>query len=158
MAVLTAIKTATEDRTSTTTLTADADLTVAVAANTTYIVEGYIGTYSQNLSTVRAEGKWDFSIPAGATGGYGLFGIIGGTTGDIINGGDGPRNWFSDDFISWTTDINLSGESNGFLHMINGTLVVAGTAGNFTLRWAQATSETFPAQIFGGSWLMLTSV
>lgn len=155
MTVLIAHKASTEDRASTTTLANDTDLVVAVSANTTYIVEGYIGSYSVDIGGVRTRAQWDFTLPAGASGEYGFWGASNGSA-----AGNGVRTYSGgDNVLSWTTNVVLSGPSTAYTtHWIHGTLVVGGTAGNFQFRWAQATSSANISQIFAGSFLMLTSV
>ncbi|WP_369778829.1 hypothetical protein [Streptomyces sp. R33] len=140
---LTVIKAADESITSSTTIQDDNHLTLAVAANATYLLEGtlfYDGAF--NAGHLKAT----FSLPAGATifwainapatGGTAAYASDANTTGNLVAGTYGTGG-------AKTTASIL------------GTVTTAGTAGNLLLRWAQNASNATATTIYAKSWLRL---
>jgi hypothetical protein len=125
-----AAKTADTGRNTTTTMTNDPDLVVPVAAGAVYNIDGAL-FYTGNAAA--ADLKFTFALPAGA-GGYGFFchqNVSGNFTGSFAN------QWTD------TTSANTTGTgiANLMVVFVKGYLTTAGTAGNFTLQWAQNTSN-----------------
>jgi hypothetical protein len=124
-------KTSLTSRTSTT-LTADPDLTISVAANAVYEVRAMIGY--QNPTGASAF-SWSFTFPSGATGGYGAFWAQPGPT---------LNDWGS----SWS-QVQSAAASDNLAHAIvlQGTLTTSGTAGFLTLTWAPTTASAGAVQV-----------
>lgn len=113
-----------------TSLTADPDLTVAVDANAVYSVDGAL---FYKGSTTSALFQWTWTIPAGSGSGSYHASYIGSGGGVVIEG-DG-----------WTDAAHTAGvpvANNVQALRIGGTLATAGTSGSFTLNWALSGSGT----------------
>jgi hypothetical protein len=143
---LSAIKGADESRASTTTLTADAELTLAVAAGATYELEAYL-VYSQNLAASSTTGiKIGWSGPSGAA-------LLW-----TSNGTDGPTSLTGNDVTAQSISATRSLPANLGTSMsasASGLLTVAGTAGTLALTWAQVASNATPTLMRAGSWVRL---
>lgn len=141
-------KTAATLRHSTTTLTADPDLTVTLAAGA-YAIQGFLAV--GNVLTADSSGfKYDFSYTGTVTSSN-----IGNTA--YINGAVAGR--FSSVYNSAQTYSTLdvfSGTFNDFISLIG--VIVVSTGGTFTLRWSQATSTTTDVAIDVGSWIVLNPI
>lgn len=129
------------------TLVNDTALTVAVAANTTYAIEGFLA-YDTSAT---ADIKVAFTAPAGATllwSPLGLAGSSSGTSGSI------------DQRTLTTNNLALGGAGAGTNAVANprGTLVTSSTAGSLTLQWAQNAAEVSDTKVKTGSWLKLTKL
>lgn len=130
---LAAVKAADTSRTSVTTVTADPDLSLAVAANALYRFWMYLDYEGANTGT--GDLKWSFSTPSGATLRYqALFLQSGGGT--AINQTIGFTN---------TGASVMSAASNGVANLMAvtmwGQLDTAASTGSLTLNWAQNTSS-----------------
>lgn len=129
---LVAIKPSDTSRTSTTSVTADPDLVVAVAANSSYWFQCYLNY--EGAATGTGDLKWNFTVPAGATLRYQSVSVN--TSGTLSPLLIGPT-WTG----ASTNSAGTNGSGNAMSLVMTGTLVVAGTAGNCTLNWAQVTSS-----------------
>jgi hypothetical protein len=117
-------------RNTTTTMTNDPDLQLPVASSAVYDINGCL-FYTGNATS--ADFKFTFSLPSGAGGYYfpcrqNLSGNFTGSFG----------NQWTDTATANTTG---TGVANLMVVFIKGFLSTAGTAGNFTLQWAQNTSN-----------------
>lgn len=138
---LAAVKTADTSRASTTTLTADPDLTLSVGANSTYFVELiliYTGASGVNFF------QWDFTVPTSATYVYSfIYQNSAGTT-NVQQQNAGTSG-------SWA---NTTGVTNFLSMEIKGTLTTSSTAGTFALTWAQHASGATNTTLRAGSQMM----
>jgi hypothetical protein len=123
-------KSADTSRASTTTRTADPHLTIAVAANKIYILE----------MVVWATGN---SVRAGVTGPTGASLIAQSLSAAATASFD----------IGSTIDMNVN-----TIGTCLGLLSIGGTAGSFTLSWAQVTSSATASVVKRGSYLMLRDI
>lgn len=145
--ILWARKTANTDRTSTTTFADDPDLTLAVEAGAVYDVRAVLSFHSS--SQTASDYKFKFTAPASST-------LLAGAVFD-----DNTGTTLADVVISGLT-LNNS-PSGGIIQTVEpwnpvlvlGTLVV-GSAGNFTLQWAQNTSSATVTRLQAHSSLRLT--
>lgn len=142
-----AVKTTDLSVTSNATLANDAQLTVPVAANATYMFEAYLN-YS---SAAAADAQFSLSVPASAT--WKISPLSPGTgiavtlstleTAPVTSGGIGIGG------IGVGTQ--MSGEPKGWVK-------TAGTAGNVVVQWAQLVSTASATVLYTGSWIRLTRV
>lgn len=134
---LAAYKTGSTNR-STTSVTADPDLALTVAASAVYDVTAVIVYSAVTGSTGLG---WVFAVPSGASGFYG----------GVVNvSGVG----FSDVGAQWTT-AGVAGTPAATVQsiFISGTLVMSGTAGTFSFNWASNTGGN-TVQVQTGSKLL----
>lgn len=142
----TARKPADTSRASTTTRTADPDLTLPVEANATYALEGCL--FYSGL-TVQMSILWSF--PAGAAGRVGYAARSTVSTGNV-------------DDVMQTADLNANFNTNttagAFLTpmIFSGTFTTAGTAGTLALTWAQVASSATALNMLLNSWMKLTRI
>lgn len=141
----TAYKVADTSRSSTTTLTADPDLTVSVLANAVYVVDLYVShTYD-----AAADFKFSWSGPAGAT--------MTNWTADWRTT-DGAE--VSGSFATLGAVVPITSASGSLSQPIwaHGVLVVGSPSGTFAWTWAQNTSSANPATVRAGSLLRLERI
>lgn len=141
----TAYKTSDTSRTSTTTLTADPDLSVPLLASAVYLVSLYVShTYD-----AAADFKFSWSGPSGA----------------VMN--NWTAGWRSTDGIETSGSFPTLGtvvpitSAAGTLNQpiwAHGVLIMGANAGNFALTWAQNTSSVNAAIVRAGSVLRLERV
>lgn len=150
-----AYKASNETVTASTTYQADNDLTVAVRANTIYTVEFF------GIATGEDAGdfKFRFTYPTSAAlsgGTLAMFASIGGGT-DFA--GSGYWRAYTNDSSSPSSDL-FAGipDTNSTSILYKGLLVVAGTAGNLALEWAQNVSDATGTTLQIGSYLRLVRV
>lgn len=124
------VKAADTSRASTSTVANDAHLILPVVANATYIVEAVL-VWSNGGGGFRA----DWAAPSGATMVW------------TDNDGAGAAALGTDLTFSVTTGTTFQG-----------ALVVSGTAGNLTLRWAQNASDAAATVLLAGCYLKLERV
>lgn len=136
---LTAIKGADTARASTTTLTADPDLTVAVLANTTYKVS--FSLLYKGAATNTGDLKFGFSVPSGATLAGGFLGIANPLGVTIL-----PVTSAASVLVSYG-----NGTGNPLWCQVTAGLIVSSTAGNLVLTWAQNTSNATATTLMTGS-------
>ncbi|MFJ4863391.1 hypothetical protein [Streptomyces sp. NPDC088748] len=143
MQPITAVKAANTSRTSTTTLAADPHLVLPVSANATYLLDGWI-EYDGAFGA--GDLKADWTLPAGATIRWGLHANASGDT--------------TQKYASSTAAGTLTAGTYGVGSFANGArpagyLVIGGTAGNATFRWAQNSSNATATTLYAGSWVRL---
>jgi len=133
---LKAVKSADETIDTSTVMQNDDELVVAVQANTTY---KFVLILMIN-SVAAADFKWQMALPAGASG-------------DSINGIHRQ-----DAFVS-ITDITashtLTSNAVDEAIVVTGRIIIAGTAGNAQLQWAQNTSNAGDTTVLQGASLVL---
>lgn len=137
-------------RASTITATPDPVLQVSVAINATYTVEGYV-VYNANT-----------------TGDFGMqFGVPAGATGDWSGTGWGRDATASVGTAGWTVRMNqntitqnrtFGGDTTDLTVHVRGVLVTAGTAGTFSLDWAQAVVDAGATIVRAMSYIYLRRV
>lgn len=135
-------------RTSNITPADDADLQVAVAANTVYVFQGYV--ICQAISNT-PDLRVDFDVPASATLTRSMFGQS--TAGTGASG-----SWDSGVGSTASGDDTRMALTSLVAYPLLGVLRVAGTAGTFKLRYAQSTSSADGIRLCKDSWIMLTPV
>jgi hypothetical protein len=117
-------------RTATTTLTADPDLTVTLAANTAYWLE----LCAIVSGPVAASFQWDFTFPSGlAFTGYAL---VSGAGSPLVQSWSAGANALSVPGVTGT-----AGGGADDAVSVRGLLTTGGTGGAFTFRWAQLVSN-----------------
>ncbi|MFE2497077.1 hypothetical protein [Streptomyces scopuliridis] len=140
-------KTADTSRASTTTATDDPHLTVTVAANAVYTVEGFMVYLAGATGDIRI----GFTAPAGATGAYAMRGP------DLAATGGGTTSQVRiQSLIDFTSTIPAGGMSPTYssAHAL-GTVVTTGTGGTFAVRWTQNASDPTASVLMTHSWLRL---
>jgi hypothetical protein len=146
MLPLTVEKLADESRASSTTMTNDSELLLAVEANAVYRLIGYI-IYSQNLAAGASAGiTIGWSGPSGAT----LQWTSGGTSGPTAT----TTQDVTQNSIAQTRQLPANLGTN-MVGMPIGTLTTSSTAGNLRLQWAQVASSATATIVRAGSWLEL---
>lgn len=121
----------------------DDDLTVAVEANTTYTIEGFLYWTAANTSM---DIKFDFTEPASAT--WMMFRTA---VYETSFDADGQYSHNSG-AVSLACDSTASSPT---LVRLTGTLSTVGTAGNFTLQWSQNVAQVADLTLHKGSFLRL---
>lgn len=137
-------KTANETINNSAVLQNDDALVLAVEANSTYLVDLRLIINSNTT----ADFKMTFTVPAGASGSVHYFeGSTPSTAAAVLQG---PG--------SITGTAAFSGIAADQIVLVQGVLVVAGTAGNLQLQWAQNTANPSNTIVGSNSYLMLTKV
>lgn len=144
-----AAKAADTTRASTTTLTADPDLTLPVDANKSYRLECMIIANSN----ATANFKLNFTRPSGMNAfgtalGQGLGGFGSGIPYDAQSGLD----------ITSNIPTFAGNAITDFAVQISAVIVSSSTAGSLTLQWAQNTSNAGNTIVRQGSWMLLRRV
>ncbi|WP_331756557.1 hypothetical protein [Streptomyces decoyicus] len=144
------------DRTSTTTRTADPDLTMSLAASATYIVEFHMYIGGSTFALVVTE----WLVPSGATG---LKGGIGpassateGTAGN--NNADGVAMRAGAHNFGTTLTYGRRNVNTNLCYAIESGTVTTTSAGTLALAWAQSTSSTTFNRMGLGSWMRVTRI
>jgi len=145
---LEAYKATSTTRSSTTTLTDDPDLVIALEANATYIVEVFI-----RYGAVTAEQfKTAWTVPSGATGGRSRVGVAS-TVNDTTTGGPFGSGAFG--VHAFVTSLTY-GTRNSTSNQVGATevgTVTTTNAGNVALQWAQNTSGATGTVLASGSYM-----
>lgn len=122
-------------------------LTLPVAANTNYVLDGSL-IYS---AATAADVQFSLTVPASAqwvVSGAGLLTSTAATSGSIERATVYNAGW--------------SAGGNGVSAILTSTptgyVPIGATAGTVQLRWAQATANASNATLYGGSWIRLTRV
>jgi hypothetical protein len=147
---LTAYKAGDTSRASTTASNPDPDLTFAVEANATYLVDGYL-IYGADPAV---DIKLGFTGPASAIFDWNYAGQDGTQTGTSSPVITDSQSLGSFAYI-------LGGVTNNAKKMqakLSGTLRVSSTAGTFALVWAQQSSNATPTIVYAGSSLRLRRI
>lgn len=143
-------KTSNTARSSTTTLAADPVLLVPVLANRIYRMEAFLLV----TSGITPDFKFDFTGPAGSAHAFNTITLArsaaqGSTTPiDVRYGEDGLA-------VAPPSPAGATYATQRLQLHVVGTLDTAGTAGNFTFRWSQNTSDAGATTVYAGSWLRL---
>jgi hypothetical protein len=122
----------------------DNELFVSVAANASYLVDGWIiYTATTNVPDLRT----NWSYPSGASFSRTEWGApTGSTTGaDTI-----------DTTIATTGDVSRGADANPRSLYVKGDLIVGANAGTFTFRFGQVTSSAATVTVVAGSRIVLT--
>lgn len=142
------IKTAETARASTTTFADDPDLTTAtLAANGVYFIEFIIGA----SGLLAADIKFDWSVPASASGNRHCFG-----PGSAANDSSADNIAVRAGVHGYTTSVAYSGvrdSTNQFTVVERSLLTMAATPGPVVIRWAQVTSNATASRVHAGSLL-----
>lgn len=142
------VKSADTGRTSTTTLAADPHLALAVAANATYSLDGFI-----DYDGVFGAGglKVDWTLPASATMRWSLLGnVVADTTQKAVT-----------TTTDQTGSLSVGTYGTGGTHThtrLCGHVTTAGTAGTMTMRWAQNASNATATTVYAKSWIRLRRI
>lgn len=127
-------------RNSTTSMSNDPDIVLALAGSSTYHIKGVI--FYSGPSAGSSDFKWTFTIPTGATGQY--YGAHQNLSGQFA--GAFQSNWTD------TDTANTNGVGTIMCLEIQGILVTSGS-GNFRLQWAQNTSNATNTYVKAQSFL-----
>lgn len=143
-AALIAVKDADETVNNSATLQDDDDLSVSVSANTDYIVTGFI----IHQSASNADIKFDFSAPSGTT--WSFSGVLSSAGSNFTQ----LANLHTD--VSGSLVIPCDGTTE--IWLMNALVRVGGTAGTFTIQWAQGTAQSSDTDVLADSWIKLEAV
>lgn len=137
--VLKVKKTGTQTVTNSTTLVADSDLKLSLAANTTYILDGVI-----------------FASSTSATPDIGIA-FFGQTGSDIRIGYTNDTNEMVLDSGVESSRIALPANTPTSIHL-HGTVTTSSTSGDFVLKWAQMTANAAATAVLKGSYLRAEAI
>lgn len=126
----------------------DNELIVPVDANSTYMITVMV-LYN---SPTTADFRYNFSLPAGASGYKATAHAPLATTACS----DTSTTTINNSITS--ADNNVGGAGAVCALRITGTVIVAGTAGNVTFQWAQATSDAGTTTVYANSWIAYRKV
>lgn len=137
-------KSADQSISNSTTPTNDTELSFAIAANETYIVGVWLGTYAANNTP---HIQYNFTAPSGAT-------IIWSPGSFYASSGGGAIATYA------TANTSLTGyvDSNNRAAMMFGTIANGATAGNVNLQWCQFTSSATATTVKAGSYIYAIKV
>lgn len=138
-------KTANETINNSATLQNDDELVFAAAANTTYAIKLFV-IYD---AAQAADFQYTFTLPASATGYKSTTNTI--TTTTTCSGTSGSLVF--NDITTTNNNVGAAGVGSTCTVMIDGTVIIAGTAGNVQFKWAQAVADASNATVQANSWL-----
>lgn len=139
-------KVASEDRSSTTTLTADSDLQATLAANAVYHVTMHI-----HYATTTAAGfQTDWATPSGATGGRSS--VSAGAASNTYS--DTTGNFGVHNFNTAVNHGNRNSSTNQLWLMEEG-LITTTSGGTLALRWAQVASNAAATRVGSNSVMLV---
>lgn len=144
-APLSAVKSADESVTSSTTLQNDDSLFLSVAANTSYQISVLLVYNGGTQGSSDLKVGW--TAPSGATL---VWGIAYRDTGGAAHIGAGD--------ITLTLAAGTNGTSNNYSVLVTATLTTGSTAGTLQLQWAQNTSSSTATTVKAGSSLIGTQL
>jgi hypothetical protein len=137
-------------RASTTTTTADPELTFSVEANAVYTWDGWLKYFADPTPDMVV----DFTIPTGSLGEWSAY-----SAGNTTAGSTAAGYLIRTDSNDVSQARNLYGTSDVPLTaLINGTLRVGSTSGTFSLDWAQGTSSATASILYTDSWMRLQRI
>lgn len=139
-------KTADTSRASTTTATADPELTISLEANAVYIWDGWLKYFADPAADLTV----DFTAPTGTLGEWVGFAAGSGTSGVAVTTGYSIRTE-TNDIQQGRNYYGTTDSQHGLL--LRGTIRVGSTAGTFSLDWAQGTSNATATVVYTDSWL-----
>lgn len=144
---LEAYKSTATTRASTTTVTDDPDLTIALEANATYWVEFFI----KYAATTTPQFKTQWSVPSGASGGRARHGVSSSVNDTTAGGPFGDGSWGQHAFTTALTYGTRNSAANQVFALESG-FVTTTTAGNVALQWAQNTADASGTVVSAGSY------
>lgn len=145
--------TATVSATSDTTLDNVTGMVLSLEANAVYALDAYIAYTAGETGDLKV--AW--TVPSGTTGHWAVWGLGVGATGSTVGDANGARpDGFGDANFLSVGGANTDG-GRVACHP-RGYVVVAGTAGNLQLRFAQNTSNGTATTVVAGSWMRLTRI
>jgi hypothetical protein len=136
-------------RASTTSATDDPHLTLAVLANTVYIVDGFLIVDGDSAGDL----KMTFTAPSGATGN---FQAAGGPAG--YSGASGQVNQTAYAWGASAFTVGVLGAGSPTVVAVRGVCRTSSTAGSITLQWAQVASSLTATTVFTNSYLRAVRV
>ncbi|MEU9498258.1 hypothetical protein [Streptomyces sp. NPDC048196] len=150
-------KAAATDRASTTTRTADPDLTMTLDANAVHIVEFHllVGGPSGGLMVT----SWN--VPSGATGLKGAHGPASTAAGvdTLTNAGDNISGRFGSHGFTTTVTYGRRDSNTNLLYAIEtGTVITGASSGTVAIAWAQSASNATATRMGLGSWMRATRI
>ncbi|TGZ14755.1 hypothetical protein DV517_62380 [Streptomyces sp. S816] len=145
MLPIAAFKAANTDRTATTTLADDPDLSVQIAANATYRVVFYLHYAATNV----ARFKTAWTVPSGTTGNRAAVGPDQGVVLSSTSSG-GQGRWGVHNFVTACTYGTRDSSSNQCFAQEEATIFTT-AAGTLAIQWAQVTSDASVARLAAGS-------
>ncbi|MEU8920286.1 glycosyl hydrolase family 28-related protein [Kitasatospora sp. NPDC048545] len=133
--------------TSSTTLVNDSALVVALAANATYRIDGYISYTGDNSPA--GDLQCTLTVPSGATGSWSSFGVPTGalTAYDAVAIG-----------FATTRRLGTNGAATPMALRPGGVVVTSATSGNLQFQFAQGASSTTSTTVRSGSVLIATRI
>lgn len=157
-----AFKASNTARLSTTTPAADPDLQFTLAANATYIMDGFV-KYS---SPTAAAFQVDWSAPSGATGDWTACGVgtpVKSATGTTVVSAPATSNASGYMVRMETTDVTSARSFGSIVETIPTVLQINGTikttnGGTYSFDWAQLSSTATNTTVYANSWLRLQRV
>lgn len=140
------IKPGQTSRASTTSMTNDPDLFLALGSSASYAVNGVI--FYDGATAGASDFKFTFTVPSGSNGQYfaphqNLSGVFAGAF---------QSNWTD------TVTANTNGVSTIMCVGISGIIQTGGSAGNLRLQWAQNTSNATNTHVDAQSYLVATRI
>ena len=145
IAPLSVIKPSDQSVTSSTTLVNDSALFLPVVASATYLFDAYLDFEGAAIGTGDLKIEW--TVPAGAALRFDLHGL------------NTASSSFSSTFTDGvTTALGTTGAASLRGALMKGSLVMAATAGNLQLKWAQNTSSATATIVHAQSYVALWRV
>lgn len=142
------------DRTSTTTQTADPELTLPLDASATYLAEFhlFVGGVASGLMVT----SW--ITPSGATGLKGVHGPASTAAGtdSATNAGDNIPGRFGSHNFGTTVTYGRRNANTNLLYAVETGVITTTTAGTLALAWAQSASNATFTRMGLGSWMRVT--
>jgi hypothetical protein len=144
---VTAIKTASTSRTSTTTITADPELQLSVEAGAEYVGEFYFRISGNSAGDMDVQ----WTTPAGATGSWNGYRLLAASA----DGGTGTTVR-----AALNAEISLSTPSPTTAQAVTGTfrITMGGTSGTLSIDWAQGTSNATATVMESDSYIKMRRV
>lgn len=147
----TALKTADTSRSNTSTVANDPHLFIPVAANATYLLDGWLKYFADPTPDF----KMTFATPGGTLGEWHAIG-----RGQNDNADGATVNGYkvrteSNDVNQERNYYGTTDTSNPVGLQLKGTFRVAGTGGNLVLQWSQGTSDATATIVYTDSWIRL---
>ncbi|MER6956003.1 hypothetical protein [Streptomyces sp. NPDC000618] len=148
MLPLDARKTALTSRASNTTVTADPDLQLQVAANAEYAFEFYLRISGDPAADMDIK----VTVPSGATGSYGVTGRLAGASTADTDARTSTR-------ISYGVETQFSTPSTAAAQVNHGAgRLITSSAGTFSIDWAQTVSNATGTVMEADSWISLRRI
>lgn len=146
--VRTAIKPSDTTKNNDNTIAPDPHLTLELLPNSRYLVK-LVGVVDGSNT---ADIKWNFTIPAGATGYQQPDGLAVATTGTTGSMNEAASLWTA------TPAIATAGVGTKTMFTPQGILITGATGGTFTFNWAQSTADATDTTLFAGSTLSVVRI